>query len=109
MGRFEAYLEALSTRIEGLAKSTLEDFFNLAVQGGEDFLEKTRGDLERWTTLLAKGELTKEDFAWLVKGKMDLANLEALEQKGLALARLDGFRVSLIETVVQTAFDLFLG
>ena len=109
MGRFEAYFETLSTRIEGLAKSEIEDFFDLAVRDGKDFLEKTRGDLERWTMLLAKGEITKGDFEWLVKGKKDLATLEALKQKGLALARLDGFRASLIETVVQSAFDLFLG
>jgi hypothetical protein len=109
MGRFEAYLETLSARIEGLAKSELDDFFDLAVRDGNDFLEKTRVDLERWTMLLAKGELTKGDFEWLVKGKKDLATLEALRQKGLALARLDGFRASLVETVVRTAFDLFLG
>lgn len=32
-----------------------------------------RWKLERWSQLLASGVLSKDDFAWLVQGKKDLA------------------------------------
>jgi hypothetical protein len=43
-----------------------------------------------------------------VQGKKDLAELEALEQAGLALARLDRFRTDLVHLVVDTAFGVFV-
>ena len=53
-------------------------------------------------------ELTPDDFTWLVQGKRDLAEMEGLKQAGIALARVDRFRSSLLDTVVGTAFDVFL-
>ena len=36
-------------------------------------------DLARWTALLESGDLTPADFTWLVQGKRDLSEVEALE------------------------------
>jgi hypothetical protein len=43
-----------------------------------------------------------------VQGKKDLAELEALEQAGLSLARLEEFRNTLVGLVIDTAFTVFL-
>ncbi|KKK50796.1 hypothetical protein LCGC14_3121460, partial [marine sediment metagenome] len=32
-------------------------------------------DLKRWTKLLAQGDLSKDDFEWLIAGKKDLAEI----------------------------------
>ncbi len=108
MSKFDDFLKALKDGIKELAEESWKEYQQSAVKDGSAFVEKTKEDLERWTKLLANGDLTPKDFEWLVKGKKDLAELEALKQAGLALARLDQLRNSLIDLVVGTAFKIFL-
>ncbi len=108
MARFDDFLNALKDGLKQLVAGTVKDYSQAATKDGQAFLAKTRADLERWTKALAQGHLSKEDFAWLVQGKKDLAEMEALKQTGLALVRVDQFRVSLIDLVVGTAFKVFL-
>ena len=84
-----------------------EDFLK-ALKDGQAFFKQARTDLERWTKALARGLLSKVDFEWLVRGKKDLAEMEALQQARLALVRVDQFRSSLIDLVIGTAFKTFL-
>lgn len=107
MPDFKEFLATLTERIAALAVGTLKDYKNEITRDAQAFIEKAQQDLERWTALLQQGQLTPDDFAWLVKGKKDLAELAALKQAGLAKARLDTFRSSLIEIVVGTAIERF--
>ena len=51
----------------------------------------------------------RRDRRWhRLQGKKDLAQLEALEQEGLSLARLEEFRNALVGLVIDTAFTVFL-
>jgi len=108
MAIFDDFLNALKDGLKQLVADTVQDFTQAATKDGRAFLDKARADLERWTSALAHGHLSKDDFAFLVKGKKDLAEMEALKQAGLALVRLDQFRSSLIDLVVGTAFKVFL-
>ena len=108
MPDFKQFLDLLKDNIGALAAKSWKDFRDAAVKDGQAFIEKTKQDLDRWTGLLGQGKLTKDDFEWLVKGKKDLAELVALKQAGLAKARLDQFRGSLIDLVVGTALKFFL-
>lgn len=108
MPDFKDFLDTLAERIGSLAVGSLKDFKAAITKDGKAFLEKAKQDLERWTELLASGQLTKDDFEWLVKGKKDLAELAALKEAGLAKARLDKFRSSLVELVIGTAVEKFL-
>ncbi len=95
-------------RPPALVADTIQDFSQAATKDGQAFLKKARADLERWTKALARGRLSKADFEWLVQGKKDLAEMEALKQAGLGLVRVDQFRSSLIDLVIGTAFKVFL-
>jgi len=108
MARFEEFLKALKDGLKALVADTIQDFSQAATKDGQAFLKKARADLERWTKALARGQLSKADFEWLVQGKKDLAEMEALKQAGLGLVRVDQFRSSLIDLVVGTAFKVFL-
>lgn len=108
MSDFSNFLGVLRDKLKELAQTSWGEYKEAAIQDGRSFVDKTRADLERWTKLLATGELSKEDFAWLVKGKEDLAELEALKLAGLAAAQLDQFRHDLVDTVIGTAFEVFL-
>lgn len=108
MASFNDFLNALKDGLKQLVAQSLADYKDAAVQDGEAFLTKTRADLERWTGELAQGQVSKDDFEWLVRGKKDLGEMEALKQAGLTLVRLDQFRTSLINLVIGTASKLFL-
>jgi len=108
MGDFNDYLKTLEDGIKNLAEKMLKEFKDEALKDSKKFLKKTEEDLKRWTKLLASGELTLDDFEWLVIGKKDLAELHFLKRKGLSLVRIDRFRNSLIDLIIDTALDLFL-
>lgn len=108
MASFDEFLEILKTELVKFAEDSWNTNKAAAVNDGRAFLEKSKADLERWTKMLAKGDLTRDDFKWLVIGKKDLAELVALKQKGLAKVALDRFVNGLIDTIISTAFKTFL-
>ena len=108
MSNFDDFVEAIEEGVKELAKKTLKGFKDEAITDAKAFLEASKEDLQRWTKLLAKGELSQDDFEWLVMGRKDVAELHALKQSGLALVRLDRFKNALLDLVIDTAFDVFL-
>ncbi|GGO80409.1 hypothetical protein GCM10011348_17000 [Marinobacterium nitratireducens] len=108
MANFDDFTQAVEDGVKELAKRTLKGFRDEALKDADSFLQTSRDDLQRWTRLLAGGELSQDDFEWLVMGKKDVAELHSLKQSGLALIRLDRFRNALIDLVIDTAFDVFL-
>lgn len=108
MATFDEFLETLKTELVEFAEYSWKTYRDAAVKDSKAFVEKSKSDLERWTKMLAKGELTRDDFEWLMVGKKDLAELVALKQRGLAKVALDRFVNGLIDTIVSTAFKAFL-
>ncbi len=106
MADFDRFLRALKDGIRKLVTQSLRDYRQAAVKDADAFLERTRVDLARWIGELAAGQLTEEDFAFLVRGKKDLAEMEALKQAGLALVRVDRFRNALFDLVIGTALKM---
>ena len=91
-----------------LAKDLFDGFEKQAAKDAAAFLEKTKQDLKRWTTLLAHKEITEEDFSDLVHAKKALAEIHALRQAGIALIKLEKFRSGLVNLVIDRAFAVFL-
>jgi len=108
MANFEDFIDALKEGAKELAKETFNGFEDQAKQGAEDFIEKSKEDLKRWTKLLAQGDINEQDFSDLVLAKKALAEMFALRQAGLTLIKLENFRKGFINLVVDTAFDVFL-
>lgn len=108
MSNFDDYVQAVEEGVKELAKKTLKGFKDEALSDAKEFLQSSKDDLQRWTKLLARGELSQDDFEWLVVGRKDVAELHTLKQSGLAMIRLDRFRNALLDLVIDTAFDVFL-
>lgn len=108
MPDFNDFLKTLKDDLLKVAKDNLEEFKDEILKDGTAFTQKTRNDLERWALALADGNLTKEDFEFLVKGKKDLAEMEALKQIGLGKIRLNSIRDQVIDTVIGSVFKVFL-
>ncbi|HIC8842731.1 hypothetical protein [Aeromonas sp. 602200] len=108
MANFEDFIDALKEGAKELAKETFDGFEDQAKQDSEDFIEKSKEDLKRWTKLLAQGDINEQDFSDLVLAKKALAEMFALRQTGLTLIKVENFRKGFINLVVDTAFEVFL-
>ena len=108
MADFDDFLAALKDNAAVLAKETFDGYEAQAKQDAETFIDKAKDDLKRWTKLLADGDINEEDFSDLVNAKKALAEMFALRQAGLSLIKLEKFRKSFINLVVDTAFEVFV-
>lgn len=101
MSSIDDLLKELKESLTGLADGVWHDYKEGVVKDGTDFLNNIKDDLELWSRQLAEGELSPDDFTWLVKSKKNLVQLEALKEIGLAKAKLDKFVNDLIDTIVS--------
>lgn len=108
MAEFDRFLKEIQDELVEFADDSWKDHRQAAVADGRAFITRTKQDLKRWTRLLASGDITRDDFEWLMLGRKDLARLTALKRKGLARAALDQFTNGLLDTVVSTALRRFL-
>jgi hypothetical protein len=58
--------------------------------------------------MLKNGQLSKDDYEWLLASKKDLAELVALKRAGLSKVGMDRFTNGVIDTTVSTAFRVLL-
>ena len=99
---FNDIFQGLKSAVEVFAKKEVNEYWKEAAGDAGDFLDKTKDQLERWAKRLVNGELSADDFAWLVKGKKDLAEMKLLKQAGVTLIRVDEFKAGLLDVIVKT-------
>ncbi len=108
MPTFNDFVSTLKNDLLDFAKINYEEYKDELLKDGTLFIEKAKSDLERWTDGLASGALSKDDFEFLLKGKKDLAQMEALKQLGLSKIRITKITNGIIDVVVGSAFKTFL-
>ncbi|MDZ7625795.1 MAG: hypothetical protein U5J96_16815 [Ignavibacteriaceae bacterium] len=108
MPTFNDFVSTLKNDLLDFAKENLEEYKDELLKDGTLFIEKAKSDLERWTEGLASGALSPADFEFLLKGKKDLAQMEALKQLGLSKIRITKITNSIIDVVVGSAVKTFL-
>lgn len=108
MPTFNEFLSTIKEDLLEFAKENLEEYKDELLKDGNEFVKKAKKDLERWTEGLASGALSRADFEFLLKGKRDLAEMEALKQLGLSKIRVNKITNSVIDVVVGSAVKTFL-
>lgn len=108
MAKFDNFINEVKKEAKILAVKLIHDYQEMAVKESLVFLNRTRSDLERWLKLMITGDLTREEFEWLVAGKKDLLDLYALEEAGLAKVRVDRFRNGLLKIIVDKAVAVLI-
>ena len=101
-------MRELNGNVETLSKMTVRKYRKEAKRDAERMLKGMKKDLRRWTRLLEKGHLTTEDFEYLVKSNVASCKMGALESSGLAIIRMQAYRSSLFNMVIDTVFGLAL-
>jgi hypothetical protein len=108
MPTFNDFVSTLKNDLLDFAKVNYEEYKDELLKDGTLFIEKAKSDLERWTEGLASGALSKADFEFLLKGKKDLAQMEALKQLGLSKIRITKITNGIIDVVLGSAVKTFL-
>ncbi|MCY7422236.1 MAG: hypothetical protein LH478_10905 [Chitinophagaceae bacterium] len=102
---FADLFEHLKDQAVTLASISLEQYENEAKKGALLFLNEIKEKLARWTLLLADHQLTTDDFEWLVNSQKQLMEMHALNQAGLTTIRVEQFKNSVLNMVVDTVFS----
>ena len=97
---FQELFESLKTGIAGLAATSVTGFVNEATADGRNILEAMKGELERWTKAVVNGDLTADDMAFLVAGRVELNEMHGLERLGVAKIELEKFRNGIVDLIV---------
>ena len=105
---FSKILDDLKNNIAQLAKLTVSNYVTDAKKDAELLLKEMKADLERWTIQLADGKITTKEFEFLVNSEKDSVKMEALKQAGLAVIRVEQFKSSLFNLIVDTIFNKIL-
>ena len=100
----EALLRNVENQTKTLAQEQLKQYTSQAVADVKGLLEKSKADLQRWVEELARGDIDKDEFESLVQGQIDVAEMRALKQSGLAEAQIESFVNGVIDIVVNAAF-----
>jgi len=108
MPNFNDFILTVKNDLLDFAKENLEKYKDELLKDGTQFVKKTKSDLERWTEGLASGTLSPADFEFLLKGKKDLAEMEALKQLGLSKIRITKVSNSIIDVIAGSAIRTFL-
>ncbi|MGN8226071.1 hypothetical protein [Gracilimonas sp. BCB1] len=96
---FDAFLETLKTDLTEVVSDFGEDLKDDLLNDAGDFAFQTKEDLIKWSKMLKDGEISADDFEFLLKAKKDLAEMEALKQRGLTQAKLDKLKLAIMDTV----------
>lgn len=96
----EPLLDSILEEITHQVEAMLPEMADRLIPAGKDILRSHAALLENWAAQVASGQLTEQDVTWLVRGKMDLSRLRALESSGLSLVEIDLFRQSLTRTLI---------
>jgi len=108
MSKLDDFANAVLAGAEDLAKELFNDLKENAKTDAQAFLNKAKGDIERWAKMVAERKLTKDELTDLVDAKKALLEMRALTQAGVVQATLERFRTGLLSLVVDTAFKIFV-
>jgi hypothetical protein len=103
MANIDNILKTVQKQTKALAQNLFRQYTQQAMTDVQDFLEKSKSDLKRWAQQLAEKKIDADEFASLVQGKLDVAEMKALKQAGLAQVQLDTFTNGVVDIIVQAA------
>lgn len=108
MTNFSYLLEAARKDLAHFLELQCAEHSQLASLDVLEFLAEIDENFERWAELLAKGDLSRDDFEWLVIGKKALIKFPRLSGVGWPKDRLESLRTGVINTLLATTFKTFL-
>ena len=106
MSKFTDYIDGLKDEGKTLAKNELKKLVSDAKKDKSDFVRLQAENLERWTVMLADGDLTSKGYKKLVKKMEVLTQLEVIKLKVSAKASAQRFAAGIQKLIIEGLFRL---
>ena len=81
MSKFTDFIDSISDPAKTLAKNELKNLISTAKQDESDFVRLQAENFERWTIMLAQGDLTAKGYKLLIQKMEVLTQLEKIKLK----------------------------
>jgi hypothetical protein len=106
MSKFTDFIDRIVDEGRTLAKTELKQLVADAKKDQSDFVRLQAENLERWTVMLAEGDLTSKGYKKLVKKMEVLTQLEVIKLKVRAKASAQRLAEGIQNLVVDSLFAL---
>lgn len=106
MSEFEDFIDGIADAGKILAKDELKKLISDAKKDQSDFVQRQAEHLERWTVMLAEGDLTPTGFKKLVQQMEVLTKLEVIKLKVEAKASAQRLAQGIQALVIDSLFAL---
>lgn len=106
MSKFTDFIDDLEDEGKILAKNELKKLVSNAKKDQSDFVRLQTENLERWTVMLAEGDLTSKGYKKLVKKMEVLTQLEVIKLKVSAKSSAQKLSEGIQKLVIDTLFEL---
>lgn len=106
MSKFTDFIDGLKDEGGTLAKGELKTLVSSAKKDQSDFVRLQAENLERWTVMLADGDLTPQGFKLLVKKMEVLTQLDVIKLKVSAKASAQRLATGIEDMVINALFAL---
>jgi hypothetical protein len=103
---WEAFVDSLIAGGKQIAKQELKSLLVLAKGEANDFVRGQGEKLERYLNQLAAGQITKDEFAILVKDLRNLTEMRALELEVAAKASAQRLVAGITKLVIEGLLKL---
>jgi hypothetical protein len=100
---FDSILKSTEDQTKALAQKLFKQYTQQALSDLQDFAQKSKADLERWTQELLQIKIDADEYRSLVQGQLDVAEMRALKQAGLAQVQIDTFTNGFLDILVTAA------
>jgi hypothetical protein len=106
MSKFTDFVDGLADESKSLAKDELKKLISDAKKEKSDFVRLQAENLERWTVMLADGDLTSKGYKKLVKKMEVLTQLEVIKLGVSAKASAQRLSEGIQKLVIDSFFAL---
>lgn len=106
MSKFTSFIDSLTDDGKVLAKTELKKLIGDAKKDESDFVRLQAENLERWTVMLADGDLTPKGYKKLVRKMEVLTQLETIKLKVTAKASAQRLADGISSLVIDGLFKL---
>lgn len=101
-------IENLKKELKAIIANSYKDIKPQLEKDLTTFFETSKDKLERWIVLFSAGDLTEEEFEWLLKSQLDLTVLQALQTAGISKIKLNTIKNNIIKMIIQIITSLII-
>jgi hypothetical protein len=99
---FEPIYKELKDAVINMAVSSYKNYKNAVIPDITTYLDKEKGEIEKYTLQLSQNAITEDEFKFNVDGLRDLCEMKALEKCGVTQIELDKLKSNIKDTIITT-------